>query len=1275
MADTGLSIFDITPAKPAGKPVVKSKGISVSALTKPPETAKPSTSFASHVAKTIKAAAYAAADDPPEAVFGAANAAIKGGISMINLAASGVAALAKSMVTPIKVDPKATPQQQAEQNFEQSIEVFVQNQKKIEAALTVVNDAPPTRQEEEMTKVLNLIPEGVNAVGDTVYERTGSALAATAALSLATVLTLNPNLAGRVMKGAGEVVKSGKPPTKIAAAFDEMAAKHPEAATAVADHINQVDPVTAKKLHAKIQKYIDASDSELSLIGRNAADAAIKELEGNYEDIRGQGLDRRPPNAISVPPPDTSVKPLVQRGRGVDESYVAKAREEALAKQRMMLTVGGSVDKLSSTIRTAAKEGQEAIQQADYTLGEEPVNMSLTKEQRAAERERIATKRDQAEGVKPKFTPEPIPRRAAEHEGEVARRTAAEEASTPQNPDIIYFNMGVPVTRAHVEMAFNFASKLASKVPGVEIAKAKMSRLYEGYISTFNPEAKGAPARTAGAAIAANFFEQAHREHAVWQQGKERRIYWQKMGSEASMEFINKFEKGGKLPNPIQEKARLAYKNWAADIYAQDMRTGFTYDPVDHYMPHLFKDGDGVLRFMQKRYGNRWADPGFIKERGYNLYQEAVDAGFTPKTTNPEEIMQARQQASDIAALRTDLLADLERKGVAQRAPKGATKPPAGFSPNSRRSPAGQRYWVREEADALMHNAFDSKSLWADRGLKGEAFRGYMELKNKIVPIKLMASLFHPMHVIHIDAAAELTRSSKLALGAPSLGHTRDFMISMATATPFTPGSLYRSLWDNPKTGYPVLRVFQGKRDFASLSDADKAAYKDLAEGGLVPTRPMEETLSDWQRTVDAWHKGELGKAAFHLPFAVLSSLGHPIYNTWIPTLKIASYLKDAKVARELNPDWTPAARQEAFRQIARKVESRYGQMNYNSLFMNKVAKDIGVATNLSLGWNIGLLDQYVGGAIDLGQATVDRGSLAEKTASGRLDRPVFAAYYVGSALMIGGLMHYFFTGKQPQQLIDYTHPESGEVDQYGKPIRLNTMFYTREFEGLYKHMQQEGTVPGLTDFVYNKGSGVMEMAKSSLTGVDSLGQEIRDPNSPAYKQLEQTLLYEFGDLDPIAVEAIEKSTGSKVKSIGLSVLGFTPAGKYISETVLEGQIANAYNKFVRPKEKPFEAVQMAKDVKDLRQAWNENSPKYEVKLDGVAVKYDLDDKDVHKLEKMFASPKEQEFDPSIYMFQHLPWEVQKPMLDKMTKEDRENYLPHISKAKRRKYEASEAAE
>lgn len=1170
--DNGISISELGSTPEPTKPK-KDRGLALSELTaKPDAKAKPSvpaekpTGLVSKIAADTKAFLTDPATKPLSIVTGVAKSFAEGGKWMAEKAAEGIAGI-------------ATSSKYGGYNQEGANAVA----KQVHSALEFINTAPTDKTEEAVTHFMSLLGEVPHLAGETVFDKTGSALAATGAETLTTLLLLRPGIVGKVFSRVPE----GPTKAPISSAFDTLAAKDPEAASGLADHVGQVDPKTAKYMKNRIQKFTDASDKELSIVGKNAAEAAIKELEASYEDI-------------------------------VKTGTVKKAADQP---QRL------SPEQVSSTIRTAAKEGTEAIEKhPDYDI----VN---------------------------KFA-----RESADDGSVVAIQGEPRmgDLKVDHPPDIVYFSSGVPVTRQAVEAAFKFTGEMVSKIPGVEIAKGKMERLYRGYIETFNPEAKGPAARTAGSAIAQNFFERAHREHVTWEQGKERRTYWQKMGEQSSMEFIHGSEKGKAFANPVWEKARQGYRNWAAEIYKQDMKTGFTYDPVDHYMPHLFKDGEGVTRFMQKRYGNKWADPRFIKERGYDLYQEAMDAGFTPRFTNPEEIMQARQQASDIAALRTDLLADLERKGVAQRAAKGADRPPAGFSPNSRRSPTGQRYWIRDEADPLMHNAFDSKSLWSDRGLKGEAFRGFMELKNKIIPIKLGASLFHPMHVLHIDASAELARASKLVLGAPSLGHVKDFMLSASTA-------YLKPLYTNPKAGYPLLKVFQGKRDFSTLSEADKAAFKDLAESGMVPTRPMEETSGSVQKFKDALNKHSVA-AAWHLPWAALSSISHPLFNVWIPSLKVASVLKDIKVARELNPEWTSIQRQEAFRQIARKVEARYGEMNYNSLFMDKTLKDIGVATNLSLGWNIGLLDQYVGGAIDLGRAVGERGSLGEKLASGRLDRPVFAAYYISTALMIGGTMHYMFTGKQPEQLIDYTHPESGEKDQYGKPVRLNTMFYTREFEGLYKHMEQEGVVPGLADFVTNKGSGLMEMSKAAITGVNSLGQEIRDPNAPAYKQFEQTLLNTLGDLEPISVEAIKRSTGSTEKMGALSVLGFTQAGKYISETVLEGQITNDFNKYVRPKEKPFQAVEMSKDTKELREMYNKDDPAYDEKLEAVAKKYDMDDKDIRKLEKMFSSPKEQDFDPSIWMFSKLPWEVQKPLLDKMSQEERENYLQHISKQKRRKY-------
>lgn len=1380
MADQGISVYDLIPAGSESKPK-KAGGIPVASLaaaqSKPavaPTAPGPLSKFASQTVSVAKTAAKAFIDDPEATTLAGGKSLIQGAISMLDTAASGVAALAKSMVTRVQIDPRLSPQEQAEQNLDQSLQSFTSNQKKIQAALEGVNKASvmgpmfkdsSSAQEKAMGDLLQLIPEGLNAVGDSVFEKTGSALAATGALSLATLLTLSPDIATRTLGKVREVAKSGSPPSRVSAAFDEMAAKHPEAAEAVAEHVQQVDPQTAKYLKRRIQKFVDASDKELSIIGKNAADAAIAELEGDYEKVRpqrpegtstgegatspsrsrrtgpagnlipeedrtglstGEGkaspgrggrsgpagdlIPEKPktptkggpltprvnraavqggaasPEAISrvasekaagqsrfILHADDTVTPLtgvdavdakarpgdviVQRGVGKDPYTILDrgGLTQGLAQGRLNRAVGlGTLqlkpvltaEQVGSTIRTAAKEGTEAIAKVD---------MTKPPEVRAAEREGVAAKRDKEEA------------------GEIE----------PKSDHYLYISSGIPITRQMVESAFTFAMSAAEKIPGFKIARSKMESLYNTYIETFNPEAKGPAARTAGAAIARNFFAQAQREHMTWEAGKQRRVYWQKMGPKASMDFINAMETSRPLSNPVWEKARQGYRNWTADLVAQDQRTylgsgkDLPYAPRENYVPHLFEDSEGIIRWATKKYGNKWADPKFIKDRTFNLYQEAIDAGFTPKFTNPEEIMQARQFASDIAALRTDLLADLERKGVAQKAAKGADRPPTGFSPNSRRSPTGVRYWVREEADALMHNAFDSASLWNLQGsaLKkavSQGFRGWMGVKNALIPIKLGLSLFHPMHVLHIDASATLARETKGLLGNPSLSSIKSFMLNSATA-------YLQPLWSNPKIGYPILRVFQGKLDFASLSDADKAAFRDLAEGGMVPTRPREETSGQIQKFKDAVNKRSAA-ALWHLPWAGMAAISHPLFGVWIPTLKVASYLKDVKVARELNPNWTDTQRQEAFRQIARKVEARYGEMNYNSLFMDKMLKDIGVATNLSLGWNIGLLDQYVGGAIDLGKATKrvgldildpeSKGSeVKRQLAAGTLDRPVFMAYYVSSALMIGGLMHYWFTGKPPEQLIDYTHPQSGEKDQYGKPIRLNTMMYTREFEGVYKHMEQEGIGSGFSDFIKNKGSGLMEMSRTALTGVDSLGNDIRNPEDPAYKQFEQTLLNTLTGLEPISIEAINKSTGAKAKMVPLSVLGFTPAGKYISETVMEGQIADRFNRYVRPKEKPFEAIQMGKDVRQLREMFMKDDPKYDDKLEAAAKKYDMTDKDVHRIEKLFNSPKEAEFDPSVYMFQKLPWEIQKPLLDKMSAAERETYLPHISKSKRQKYE------
>jgi hypothetical protein len=221
--------------------------------------------------------------------------------------------------------------------------------------------------------------------------------------------------------------------------------------------------------------------------------------------------------------------------------------------------------------------------------------------------------------------------------------------------------------------------------------------------------------------------------------------------------------------------------------------------------------------------------------------------------------------------------------------------------------------------------------------------------------------------------------------------------------------------------------------------------------------------------------------------------------------------------------------------------------------------------------------------------------------------------------------------------------------------------------------MQNEGVVEGLSDLVASKSSGLIGMAKEWTTGVNGFGEEIRDPSSSAFKQLEQTLAYSLQDLEPISVRAMETSTAeNKTKSNSLSFLGFGPAPKYITESKTEGQIRATFGKYYAQKQTPFEKAQWSSDAREMRKAWDAgDDTKYQELLDKAVEKFDLSPRDQARFEK--GLQKEQT-DPTLKMFQHFTWQQQKKLLDQMTEEEREKYLPYSNKEHLRgNYEPAEA--
>jgi hypothetical protein len=802
---------------------------------------------------------------------------------------------------------------------------------------------------------------------------------------------------------------------------------------------------------------------------------------------------------------------------------------------------------------------------------------------------------------------------------------------------------------------------------GNKILYGKLKEYSDQIIRTFSVESLGPKAKEAASIIAKNFAIQMQKESAQTHRSQKRRTYWNHR-QDLAQKFINDFEAGKKFDDPVLQKAADAYRSWGVKIYEQDQKYlgKNQYDPLENYLYHTFEKSDDLLDYMTKKYGVKWGDPGFIKDRSFETYAEAIRNGFKPKFTNPEDIMLARQHASDIAQMRLDVMREMELAGLAVRIDKANAKKPPEWASTQRRAPNGDMYWVHNHAQAVLHNAFDTPSLWQMKGMGGDAFRGAMELKNRLVPLVLGLSLFHPLHVATIDNTTAAVRATKLFTtgkinAAQYAGRiTQSYLYSEGSFIPMS------SVFRNPMEGGRLRKVWQGKIDDAYLTASDRLGLQYMTDGGFVPEMSTQYRMTALENFKTAVAQRRMIKGAIEAPFALIDILQKPMFQVWIPNLKIASYLKDAKTAIEADPSLIHDSlkRQQVFRKLAKSVDNRYGEMAYNTLFWNRMVKDAGVASSLSLGWNLGFLREYGGAAIDMGQMVTQRKGIKAKGQEGAFDRPTFTLMQSAQTLMYGGLITYGMTGMMPEGWLDYTFPRIGGENPDGSPKRINTMFYTREFVMIQKHIEQDGVVNGVGHLVANKASPVIGAVSEFLTGLNSLNQEIVDPEAPAHKRMQQRLMNVVKAAEPMSLRSIREEGASPIMAFS----GFSPAPKYITQSKTEGRIKSTFLKYYGQKQTPYERARYSEESKKLRQFYEEDKmDEFDAQLDKIVERFELTPNDQRRLMKNLQTGVE----PSIRMFQRLSWQQQKAILDDMTEEERDKYLPYSNKEHiRNTYEA-----
>jgi hypothetical protein len=289
------------------------------------------------------------------------------------------------------------------------------------------------------------------------------------------------------------------------------------------------------------------------------------------------------------------------------------------------------------------------------------------------------------------------------------------------------------------------------------------------------------------------------------------------------------------------------------------------------------------------------------------------------------------------------------------------------------------------------------------------------------------------------------------------------------------------------------------------------------------------------------------GKAAIKAPFAAMEQMAKPVMEYLIPRVKagVAYEMAQAELARLPENASTEMKRDIAYK-ITQSVDNRLGEMKYNNLFMNRVAKDVLHATVRSVGFTGGT-------ALELGGGIKDYATAGKKILSGESPEFTHRMAYATALPMVtavaSSLYQYLSTGESPDEKTLSGFPKTGEKNPQGIDQRVSFPTYMNTVEGLKKDPKQT---------ILNKAHPMISSMSQLLSNKSYEGNQIRDTGAEPIEQLGQVAKWGAGLFEPIASRNIKKAqAGGATKAQAFrSAIGIVNAPAAIDKTDAENKLS-----------------------------------------------------------------------------------------------------------------------
>lgn len=745
---------------------------------------------------------------------------------------------------------------------------------------------------------------------------------------------------------------------------------------------------------------------------------------------------------------------------------------------------------------------------------------------------------------------------------------------------------------------------------------------------------------------------------------------FEKLSTQGQIDYIKAAgkEQGFQVPADLQG-AHSIFRTLLDMVHRQDRDAGSKMGWLEEYFPRQFKNPEQAAQWLNTKRANM-TQSGFQKKRSIEFLQDALNQDHELVTYNPADLVTNRLMAGAELQERVRLLRRINQY-LGAAAPirnegQLAAARTAGW--HMIKDPTGQQWALHPDLKPTWDNVLATRGLWDAPGVTGNAFRGWMKLKNSYVGPKLGLSLFHPLHVSHININDGLTRAwMQLTRAGDPLGAlnsvAKGFYGQLTQGTPYLPteAKAAREAWKTPEW---------------QRTPEQQATVKLMNRGGFSPQLAEELRMYDSRGFKDALINQQWFKA---LPYAlrqIFPTIMKPFFEHWIPNLKTAAYLDGAKELFARRPDLIDdyVNGNAALGTIAKSIDNRYGEMFYKNLFWNKTLKEAGIGSFLSLGWNLGFVREFGGGVLEPFLKNVIDQTPTRKAIADAKSKTSFAIFYFANAALLNAAVSVLKGGVNVQDLepMDYFLPRIGGLNPDGSPRRISNMFYTREIPMAMKHIEEEQSViGGMKSLLWNKM--MFEPAKELYNNRDYYGFNIWNEHAPWYQQAYQAGKYIMSDtFSPItitgAVNSLKKSgkwdeNDSIATKLGkivsepegwAAMSGFGPAPAYASKSAALNRLNYLFQRYVAPQERP----EMERDVMSARHDARTALAVAQQHGDAAAAT-----KAAKRLVELGVGKKGMmSSNPDIYMFSRIPYSLQIEFLKDLKPEEFKRYYPKANK-------------